>query len=59
MTRISNINSGLEMCLAQTFFAVFGVVAALVRFVVDECLHADWDERMPVVVMVAVYVCIG
>jgi hypothetical protein len=38
---------------------VFGVGVALVRFVVDKCLHADWDEQMPVVVMVAVYVYIG
>ena len=43
----------------KCLLAVFGIVAVLVWFVVDECLHAKWDERMPVVVMVAIYVCIG
>jgi hypothetical protein len=38
---------------------VFGEGAALVRFVVDECIYANWDEQMSVVVVVAVYMCIG
>ncbi len=43
----------------KRLLAVFGIGTALVRFVVDKCLHVDWDEQMPVVVMVAIYVCIG
>jgi hypothetical protein len=38
--------------------AVFGIGAAFVGFVVDHCFHADGDERMPIIVVVFVDMCI-
>ena len=38
----------------KSFGAVFGVGAALVGFVVDQCFHANGDKRMPIVILLFV-----
>ena len=38
----------------KSFGSVFGVGAALVGFVLDQCFHANGDKRMPIVVMLSV-----
>ena len=38
--------------------AVFGVGAAFVGFVVDQCFHADGDKGMLIIVVVFVDMCI-
>ncbi len=42
----------------KCFCAVFGVGAVFVEFVVDQCFHADGDNRMPIIVVVFVDICI-
>ncbi len=42
----------------KCFCAVFGIGAAFVGFVVDQCFHANGDEGMPIIVMVFVDMCI-
>ncbi len=42
----------------KCFCAVFGIGAAFVGFVVDQCFHADGDKGMPIIVVVFVDMCI-
>ncbi len=43
----------------KRFTAMLGVRAAGVGSVMDKGLHADWDEWVPVVVMMAIHMCVG
>ncbi len=36
----------------KCFCAVFGIGAAFVGFVVDQCFHANGDKGMPIIVVV-------
>jgi hypothetical protein len=47
-----------ECAQNNSFCAVFGVGAAFVGFVVDQCFHADGDKGMPIIVVVFVDMCI-
>jgi hypothetical protein len=38
----------------KSFCAVFGVGAAFVGFVVDQCFHVNGDKGMPIIVVVFV-----
>ena len=38
----------------KCFCAVFGIGAAFVGFVMDQCFHADGDKGMPIIVVVFV-----
>ncbi len=42
----------------KCFCAVFGVGAAFVGFVVDQCFHANGDKGMPIIVVVFKNMCI-
>ncbi len=50
-SKISNINSVRLTCPDKSFGAVFGIRAAFVGFVMDQCLHANGNKWMSVVVV--------
>ena len=57
-SKISNIDSVQLTCPGQKIGAVFGVGTAFVGFVMDQCLHANGNKWMSVVVVLFVDMCV-